>query len=233
MKLAIITGASAGIGAAAAARFLAAGWAVVNVSRRASPVSGVHNIRCDITDDAAVAALAVPLRERVAAAASVSLIHNAALLENDRAGSVSSDALRRVLAVNVVAVNALNNLLLDHMPNGSSVLYVGSTLSEKAVPGTFSYVVSKHALLGMMRATCQDLAGRGIHTALVCPGFTDTEMLRTHIGDDAQTRAAISAMNAGGRLIEPSEIADVLLFAADNPVLNGAVLHANLGQIER
>jgi 3-oxoacyl-[acyl-carrier protein] reductase len=68
------------------------------------------------------------------------------------------------------------------MGPGSSVLYVGSTLSEKAVPGSFSYVVSKHAQLGMMRATCQDLMGTGIHTAMVCPGFTDTEMLRNHLG---------------------------------------------------
>ena len=57
--------------------------------------------------------------------------------------------------------------LLPLMPSGSSVLFVGSTLSEKAVKGAFSYVVSKHAQLGMMRATCQDLMGRGIHTALV------------------------------------------------------------------
>ena len=46
------------------------------------------------------------------------------------------------------------------------------------MPHSFSYVVSKHALVGMMRATCQDLAGREIHTACICPGFTDTEMFR-------------------------------------------------------
>ena len=117
------------------------------------------------------------------------------------------------------------------MGAGSCILYVGSTLSEKAVPGSFSYVVSKHAIVGMMRGTCQDLAGTGIHTACVCPGFTDTEMLREHVPDDAM--ASVSAMSAFGRLIEPAEVAATLLFAAENPVLNGAVLHANLGQVER
>lgn len=233
MKLAIITGASAGIGAATAARFVAGGHAVVAIARRPCPVPGVDSIRCDIADDAALAAAGAALAARVRATASTCVVHNAALLAGDRAGHVGSDALRRVLGVNVVAANALNNLLLPAMKPGSSVLYVGSTLSEKAVPGTFSYVVSKHALLGMMRATCQDLAGRGIHTALVCPGFTDTEMLRQHLGDDPATRAAIAAMNAAGRLVEPAEIAEVLWFAAANPVLNGAVLHANLGQVER
>jgi len=109
---------------------------------------------------------------------------------------------------------------------------VGSTLSEKAVPGSFSYVISKHALLGMMRASCQDLMGTGIHTALICPGFTDTEMLRTHLGDNRAALQGICGMNSYNRLIEPEEIADFILWAHTNPVINGAVLHANLGQRE-
>jgi NAD(P)-dependent dehydrogenase (short-subunit alcohol dehydrogenase family) len=83
----------------------------------------------------------------------------------------------------------------------------------------------------MMRATCQDLVGTGIHTACICPGFTDTEMLRDHVPTEAM--GAISAMSAFGRLIDPEEIASTLLWAADSPVLNGAVIHANLGQVER
>jgi NAD(P)-dependent dehydrogenase (short-subunit alcohol dehydrogenase family) len=112
------------------------------------------------------------------------------------------------------------------------VLYVGSTLSEKAVPESFSYVVSKHAQLGMMRATCQDQMGSGVHTALVCPGFTDTEMLRTHIGTGPGAEHAIAAMNSFNRLIRPEEIAELIRWAHHNPVINGAVLHANLGQRE-
>jgi NAD(P)-dependent dehydrogenase (short-subunit alcohol dehydrogenase family) len=117
------------------------------------------------------------------------------------------------------------------MRNGSSVLYVGSTLSEKAVPHSFSYVVSKHAIVGMMRATCQDLVGRAIHTACICPGFTDTEMFRKHVPTEALDQ--IRAMSAYGRLITPEEIAETLFWAANNPVINGAVIHANLGQVER
>ena len=133
--------------------------------------------------------------------------------------------------VNLVAPNTLNAWTLPRMRAGSSILYVGSTLSDKAVPGSFSYVTSKHAMIGMMRATCQDLAGSGIHTACVCPGFTDTEMLRTHVPADAM--GVISGMSAFGRLIEPREIAETLWWSAHNPVINGAVLHATLGQVER
>ena len=99
------------------------------------------------------------------------------------------------------------------------------------MPGTFSYIVSKHALVGMMRATCQDLVGRAIHTACICPGFTDTEMLREHVPTDAMD--GLRSMSAYGRLINPDEIAQMLHWAAHNPVINGAVLHANLGQVER
>ena len=83
----------------------------------------------------------------------------------------------------------------------------------------------------MMRSACQDLAGRDIHTACICPGFTDTEMLRNHIPDEAME--SVRAMSAYNRLIDPDEIAEALFWAASNPVINGAVLHANLGQVER
>ena len=114
----------------------------------------------------------------------------------------------------------------------SAIIYLGSTLAEKAVANSFSYVTSKHAVIGMMRATCQDLDGTGIHTACVCPGFTDTEMLQVHLGDDEDVLAGITKLSTFGRLITPEEIAATICFAALNPVVNGSVIHANLGQIE-
>ena len=118
------------------------------------------------------------------------------------------------------------------MGKQSSVLYVGSTLSEKAVAGAFSYVISKHAQLGMMRASCQDLAGTGIHTAMVCPGFTETEMLKQHLGGDTSLMHEIGSQNGFGRLVDPDEIAAALIWAQANPVINGSVMHGNLGQVE-
>jgi 3-oxoacyl-[acyl-carrier protein] reductase len=66
----------------------------------------------------------------------------------------------------------------------------------------------------------------------VCPGFTDTEMLRTHSGTDPEVEASIGSMNSFGRLIQPREIAELIQWAHHHPVINGAVLHANLGQKE-
>jgi hypothetical protein len=57
-------------------------------------------------------------------------------------------------------------------------------------------------------------------------------MLRTHLRNDPEVERAIAAMNSFNRLIEPGEIAELLRWAHHNPVINGAVLHANLGQKE-
>jgi NAD(P)-dependent dehydrogenase (short-subunit alcohol dehydrogenase family) len=195
-------------------------------------VDGVDSIRCDFADPEDVAAACNRLEERIDSGGPLLLIHNASLLQNDRTGELDPATFARVLQINLAAPNALNTALIPRMGPGSAVIYLGSTLSEKAVPGSYSYVTSKHATVGMMRATCQDLAGRGIHTACICPGFTDTEMLRSHIGTDPETEAAVASMSSFGRLIEPDEIAETVVWAATHPVINGAVIHANLGQVE-
>ena len=233
MSLLVLTGASSGIGRAIATRFLSDGWSVVNVSRRPCPEPAVESLSCDLTRPEAIEALRETLLARAEIADRLCLVHNASQMRSDRIDALPSADLRAVLELNILAANALNQLLLSHMKPGSSVIYIGSTLAEKAVPGVASYVIAKHALVGMMRATCQDLAGRGIHTSMLCPGFTDTEQLRRLLGDDPATRAAITGLSAFDRLIEPAEIADAVAFAARAPVLNGAVIHANLGQRER
>ena len=232
MKTAIITGASVGIGESTAASFCEAGYGVYNLSRRACKVDGVTNIACDLSDPAAIAAATNTLREVVDNSDVVALVHNACQMRKDSTMGCNSDDLTAVLQTNVVAANSINQALLPLMPRGSSVIYIGSTLAEKAVAGAYSYVISKHAVVGMMRATCQDLMGRGIHTACICPGFTDTEMLRTHLGNDQAVLADMASLNSFNRLIEPGEIAGMIVWAHENPVINGSVLHAHLGQKE-
>ncbi len=233
--LAILTGASSGIGAAAAEQFIDQGYSVINISRRDCPVPGVETLHTDLADTASLTGTCDTLTARLQAqngAAPVCLVHNASLMLKDRCDTTEDSALIEAISVNVLSINTLNRSLLTAMPQGSSVLYVGSTLSEKAVAGAFSYIVSKHAQLGMMRATCQDLMGRGIHTALICPGFTDTSMLRQHVGNDEGVLESLGAMNSFGRLVSPIEIAELILWVHQHPVVNGSVMHGNLGQIE-
>jgi len=231
MKCLLITGASAGIGLHTADAFAKDGYQVINLSRRRCPLDSVTHINCDLSEPGFIEQISPQLTSTLQAADELVLIHNAARMTNDSTMETPSNQFREVLEVNVVAPNTLNYFAIPFMQPGSSILYVGSTLSEKAVPGSFSYVTTKHAMVGMMRATCQDLVGRKIHTACICPGFTDTEMLRQHVPEEAMEQ--IQGMSAFDRLVNPDEIANTLLWVAHNPVINGAVLHANLGQVER
>ncbi|MDP2345686.1 MAG: SDR family oxidoreductase [Deltaproteobacteria bacterium] len=228
----VVTGGSVGIGAATAQAFAAAGWKIVCLARRPCPVDGAVSVSVDF----ASASWEQVVHEQALAHVDegvICLVHNAALLLKDDALSLTAERLRQVLEVNVVVPAVLNRLFAPRMQAGSSILYVGSTLSEKAVKNTASYVSSKHAVVGLMRATCQDAAPRGIHTACVCPGFTDTEMLRAHTGGKPEVMAALSSLSGHNRLVQPAEIAALLLVCAQQPVIDGAVIHANLGQVQQ
>tara|TARA_A100001011_G_scaffold102629_1_gene108325 strand:- start:3 stop:698 length:696 start_codon:yes stop_codon:yes gene_type:complete len=230
MKYLLITGASAGIGLSAAKLFLDEGYSVINLSRRVCPEKRAIHFTADLSEPNFLNPIMDELEKTLQGAEEIVLVHNAARLTNDKVDSTDSNDFRQIMEINLIASNTLNQNLIPLMKPGSSILYLGSTLSEKAVPNSFSYVTSKHAVIGMMRATCQDLIATGIHTSCICPGFTDTEMLREHVPDEFMD--TIKEMSAYGRLVKPGEIAATILWASQNPVINGSVLHANLGQIE-
>lgn len=232
----IITGASRGIGKETARLFADAGWSVINLSRSPCDCSDVINLSTDLSKPDWDKAVETSLGELLSSSGKISVVHNAALLndkdEMDSVRHLSQDAFRDILAVNLLGPIRLNQLLLPFMSMGSSIIYIGSTLSLKAVKNVASYVITKHALVGLMRSTCQDLAGTGIHTACICPGFTDTEMLHQYLRHDQSALQSIQSRISAKRLIEPSEIAELVWFCANHEVINGSVLPANLGEIE-
>ena len=241
----VVTGGSSGIGLAVARKFGQAGWQVHNLSRRPIEEPWAVNHTVDLADQAELLDVSAALKTELGQATQprqVSLVHAAGVHLDDSLQSVSEKDKQhhfaRTMQVNVAAPALLTSQILPVMSEGSSVIYVGSTLSEIGVSGRLSYTASKHAVVGLMRASVQDLFGSGIHTACVCPGFTDTPMLDQALEDqlglegDAllEVRQSIANMCSFNRLVEPSEIADLIEFVSRNPALNGAVLHANLGQ---
>lgn len=231
-KYAIITGASQGIGLATAEKFSQANWQVINIARRNCPLPDAINCNIDLSQANWPQQYAEQLKALITESAVISLIHNAAGYFKDNIYDLVAEKLREMLEVNVVAPLQLNHFLLPNMQAGSSIIYLGSTLSEKAVADAASYIISKHAVVGMMRATCQDLQP-GIHTCCICPGFTETEMMKLHQKNNSQLVEGIKKRVKANRLIQPQEIAELIYFCANNAVVNGEVIHANLGQIQQ
>lgn len=227
-SLAIITGASRGIGLATAARFIKEGWKVCNLSRTTCSVPGVVNHACDLSDIKKTRQVLDKLDLKPFT--KISIVHNAATTRNDTYETATETDFLDVFKMNVAAPQFINQSLAPRLPKGSSIIFVGSTLSEVGAPNSLSYTTSKHALAGLMKATAQDMAGKDIHTCLVCPGFTDTQMLKDVVGPDEKKWAGIKGSVLFGRLIAPEEIASLIFFCSNNPVINGSVLHANLGQ---
>ena len=134
--IAILTGASSGIGAAAAQQFVERGYTVINISRRDCPVPGVETLATDLADEQSADQACTTLASRVANAsgAPVYLVHNASLMLKIAATPPRTPIFPGP-GGQCSGHQRLNRSLLPLMPAGSSVLYVGSTLSEKAVAG--------------------------------------------------------------------------------------------------
>ena len=202
---------------------------MLNISRTPCELEGVINLSIDLLSDQWMDQWQDQLRGHAADADQIVLVHNAAMMTKETVADISAETLRRVLELNVVAAAQLNTLFIPLMAAGSSIIYISSTLGTKAVANTHAYVVSKHAVVGQMRATCQDLAGTQIHTACICPGFTETEMLKEHLGANPDVYQQIVAGVALERLAQPEEIGATIWFCSQNPVVNGTTIDANLG----
>ncbi len=228
-KFLIITGGSSGIGFATAKLFQENGFSIINLSRSTINLDKALHFEVDLASQDWQMTLESKLKEILQSSDKICLVHNASKMQSDNVESIDENSLREVLEVNLVGPTKLNKIIIPYMNKGSSILYVGSTLSEKAVPQMSSYVMSKHGMIGLMRSTCQDLFGRFIHTACICPGATETEMLVEYVQGNQDALKVMASTLSENRLITSKEIAETLFFCANNSVINGSVIHANLG----
>jgi 3-oxoacyl-[acyl-carrier protein] reductase len=230
MKTLVITGASKGIGLNTADLFREHGYQVVNISRNRGGFEEGIWIEADLSAPDWLEKIDLQLIGAVQHASTVVVVHNASMLVHDSIERSRDLELQQVLQANVLAPIQLNRVLLPYMDEGSSIIYIGSVLSEKAVPKRLSYVVSKHAQIGLMRATAVEIAERDMHTVCICPGVTDTEMARTHFGDDNTIEQFVLQNVLLKRALRPQEIAQLIYLCAITQAVNGSVISANLGR---
>ncbi|MGP0091772.1 MAG: SDR family NAD(P)-dependent oxidoreductase [Xanthobacteraceae bacterium] len=186
----LITGASGGIGRQLAEVFAGHGWHLLLSARSrdrlrelAEDLEAAHGVKAtvlpaDLADPGAPQAIVDALQGQDVDVEI--LVNNAGLMfEGDFADTALEDHLR-LLQVNVVALTALTRLLLEPMLRRSSgrILNVASTGAFVPIPSLAAYAASKAFVLSLTEALSEELKGTGVTATALCPGFTDTDMVR-------------------------------------------------------
>jgi NAD(P)-dependent dehydrogenase (short-subunit alcohol dehydrogenase family) len=150
------------------------------------------------------------------------LIANAGAAESAPFGRIDADAWRRAMAVNLDAVFHCCQAALPDLKaaRAGRIVTVASTAGLKGYAYSAAYTAAKHGAVGLMRALAAELAGTNITANAVCPGFTDTDLVARSVatisaktGRSAEeARADLAHFNPQGRLIDPQEVASIVLW---------------------
>jgi NAD(P)-dependent dehydrogenase (short-subunit alcohol dehydrogenase family) len=216
----VVTGGAKGIGRATVDRFAAAGERVIALGRDSAALAtlSIPTFECDVTDEAAVASAF----ERIGAVDV--LINNAGIGESASLAATTLDSWQTHFAVNATgAFLCMRAVVRGMRERGDGVIVtVASTAGRVGVPYTSAYTASKHAVVGLTRAVASELAGTGVRVNAVCPTFVRTEMTARSIANivartgrtPPEAEQALAASTPLGRLLEPGEVADAIVFLA-------------------
>jgi 3-oxoacyl-[acyl-carrier protein] reductase len=237
--LALVTGASRGIGRAIALRLGSAGAYVVGTATTAEGAARISAAFQEagvrgrgavwIADDpTSTEALAGALTE--ADSLPTILINNAGIARDALILRMRSEDWEQTLNVNLSAVFRLTKVCLRRMlkERHGRIINIGSVVGSIGNPGQVHYSAAKAGLLGFTKALARELASRNITVNALAPGFIETDMTRAL--PEAQ-RAAYLAQIPAGRFGLPEEVAEGVLFLASREAgyLTGQTLHVNGG----
>ncbi|MEU4800625.1 SDR family oxidoreductase [Streptomyces sp. NPDC023327] len=238
-RVAVVTGASSGIGEATADLLAAQGAHVALLARRgdrlAEHVARIEAaggtalaVPADVTEPASIADAATRVRERFGRVDLV--VNNAGLALPDLLGQAAGTNWRRMIEVNVTGAWAVvdafvPDLLAAAADRGhADLVTISSVAAQTVLPGFGGYAASKAALSHLSRNLRAQLAPGDVRVTNIEPGAVDTE-LRDHIGDPAISAAVQEAMDSLEKIPSGAEVAEVIAFAVSRP------RHVNLAQI--
>jgi 3alpha(or 20beta)-hydroxysteroid dehydrogenase len=228
-KVAVVTGAANGQGAAEAALLAAEGAHVIALDREepaSAMLDGVTFHRMDVGSPDDWQRLADRLRGEHGRVDG--LVNNAAVSARLPLLTTTPEDIERVMTVNLTGPLIAMRVLTPLMPSGSSIVNVGSVAALGANPGP--YTVSKYALRGLSRTASLEYGPRGIRVNMVHPGFFDTKMVQAM---DPDRRAAGIGVTVLGRIGQPAEIAPLVVFllSDDSSYIVGAEIPVDGGRI--
>ena len=220
-RVAVVTGAASGIGAATAHALAASGARTVLVDRDGARLGDVAQplgdtsttVAVDLTEDAApgqVVRTALDTHGRIDI-----LVNCAGVLETSPAAEVTRESYDRVMGINVRAPFFLTQAVIPHLSPGSSILFVASGNAVLASPGGSIYAASKGALISLTRGIAADLAPQGVRVNAISPGPIVTPLLATALAADG-VRATLESGVPAGRLGTPEEVAALAVFLASD-----------------
>jgi NAD(P)-dependent dehydrogenase (short-subunit alcohol dehydrogenase family) len=194
--------------------------------------------RADVASEADVARLVDACASRLGPPAV--LVNNAGRNANFDAAAMTEAEWDAFFGVDLKSAWLCVKHVLPHMRagGGGAIVNVSSIHAAVTLEGFFPYAAAKAGLTGLTRSLALDLGPSGIRVNCVCPGFTDTRLVRESMARSADPGAAEQAMVAGvalGRIAAPSEIAATIAFLAsgDASYVTGATLFVDGGLTAR
>lgn len=219
-KVALVTGASRGIGRAIAESFVAHGAAVVLVARSEAIIALADSLReaggkatavqGDVNDEATVRAC-IKLCRGEHGRLDI-LVNNAGAMPLAMLGMISLDESRRLFDLNVISMVNMTQYAARMMKAGASIINLAS-IAWRGLPGASVYSASKAAVVGFTLAAAKELGPRGIRVNAVAPGFIDTDLTRG-LAADVQQRTLASILL--GRIGRPQDVANLAVFLASD-----------------
>jgi len=232
-KHAVVTGGGSGIGAAIAQALLAAGAHVTlmgrSLERLQAQAAALHAPgrlalqTVDVSEEVSVQQ-AFGAVSQGAFGPSAILVNNAGQVQTAPLQRSSLDMWQTMLGVNLTGTFLCSREVLPAMleQGFGRIINVASTAALTGYPYVAAYCAAKHGVLGLTRALALEVAQRGITVNAVCPGYTETDIISRAVdtvvqktGRTAeQALAGFAASNPQGRLVQPAEVADAVLWLA-------------------